>query len=245
MKIGLIGYGKMGHAIERHAAARGHEVVARVDVNNPDEWDALRDADVAIEFTTPGTAVDNYRRAFGLGVPVVSGTTGWTDRMAEIEAECRDGGATFLWSSNFSIGVNLFMALNRYLAGLMSGLPQYSPRMKEIHHVHKLDHPSGTAITLAEGIMAECPGVKGWTEDAAGAGRGELVIEHEREGEVPGTHIVTWDSAVDAITIEHRAKSRDGFAVGAVMAAEWLAGKRGWHTLDEMMRDILRKNQAE
>lgn len=243
MKIALIGYGKMGHAIERHAVARGHEIVARIDRHNPEEWDseALKGADVAIEFSTPATAVDNILRALGLGLPVVSGTTAWTAEMPRVRRVCDEEGATFLWSSNFSIGVNIFMALNRYLASLMADFPQYHPAMKEIHHIHKLDHPSGTAVTLAEGIMAADPAVKGWTEDAV-AGDDMLVIAHEREGEVPGTHIVSWDSEVDAITIEHRAKSRDGFALGAVMAAEWLAGKKGFHTLQEMMHDVIRRS---
>ena len=240
MKIALIGYGKMGQAIERLALERGHEIVACIDRHNPGEWDsdALRHADVAIEFTTPSTAVDNYLKAFERHIPVVSGTTAWTDRMDEIKAACEAQGASFLWSSNFSIGVNIFMALNRYLAAIMAGMPQYHPAMKEIHHIHKLDHPSGTAITLAGQIIEAHPAVTSWTEDPAAADT-ELVISHERQGEVPGTHIVSWDSPVDTITIEHSAKSRDGFALGAVMAAEWLAGRPGFHTLDEMMYDLI------
>lgn len=244
MKIALIGYGKMGHAIERHAIARGHEITARIDRHNPEEWEGegLRRADVAIEFTTPATAFDNVERAVGMGIPTVSGTTGWGDRLDDIRRLSRESGTAFLWSSNFSIGVNIFMALNRYLASLMADLPAYHPSMREIHHIHKLDHPSGTALTLARGLMEADPAIAAWTEDASEAAPGKLLIEHEREGEVPGTHIVTWESDVDAITIEHRAKSRDGFALGAVMAAEWLADKRGCHTLDEMMRDRLRRS---
>lgn len=241
MKIALIGYGKMGHAIERQALSRGHEIVARIDAENIEDIDsdAFRSADVAIEFTMPSVAVDNYYRAFAQGVPVVSGTTGWTSRMDEVKKNCADNGNTFFWTSNFSIGVNLFFALNKYLSALMSGFPQYRPKMREIHHVHKLDHPSGTAITLAEGLASmSCGRISGWTEKP-GDSSGKLLIEHERIGEVPGTHIVEWDSPVDTITIEHRAKSRDGFALGAVMAAEWISGKSGFLTMDMMMRDVI------
>lgn len=240
MKIALIGYGKMGHAIERIALDRGHEIVARIDIDNAADFDspAFASADVAIEFTTPTTAVDNYLHAFKAGVPVVSGTTGWVDKMPQIKEMCADKGATFFWTSNFSIGVNIFFALNKYLAAIMAKEPQYIPSMTEIHHIHKLDHPSGTAITLAEGMIENNPNLKSWTESEDPA-QDELPIAHIREGEVPGTHIVKWDSPVDCITIEHRAKSREGFALGAVMAAEWISGKSGWLTMDMMMKDIL------
>lgn len=240
MKIALIGYGKMGHAIERIALDRGHEIVAKIDIDNAADFNspAFASADVAIEFTTPATAVDNYLRAFKAGVPVVSGTTGWVDKMPQIKEMCADKGATFFWTSNFSIGVNIFFALNKYLAAIMAKEPQYIPSMTEIHHIHKLDHPSGTAITLAEGVMENNPNLKSWTESENPA-QDELPIAHIREGEVPGTHIVKWDSPVDCITIEHRAKSREGFALGAVMAAEWINGKNGWLTMDMMMKDIL------
>lgn len=240
MKIAIIGYGKMGRAIERIALGRGHEIVCRIDEDNVDDLDSpeFAGADVAIEFTRPASAVSNYRRAFAAGVPVVSGTTGWLADMPEIKSLCDKGEGTLFWTSNFSLGVNIFFALNRYLASLMAGLPQYHPSMKEIHHVHKLDHPSGTAITLAQGIEACDPAVKGWTE-ADNAAPDMVKITAEREGEVPGTHIVTWDSDVDTITIEHRAKSRDGFALGAVLAAEWSAGRRGWLTMDEMMHSLV------
>lgn len=240
MKIALIGYGKMGHAIERIALDHGHEIVARIDIDNAADFDspAFASADVAIEFTTPATAVDNYLHAFKAGVPVVSGTTGWVDKMPQIKEMCTDKGATFFWTSNFSIGVNIFFALNKYLAAIMAKEPQYIPSMTEIHHIHKLDHPSGTAITLAEGMMENNPNLKSWTESENPA-QDELPIAHIREGEVPGTHIVKWDSPVDCITLEHRAKSREGFALGAVMAAEWISGKSGWLTMDMMMKDIL------
>lgn len=245
MKIALIGYGKMGHAIERIAKERGHEIVAIIDADNTDDFNspAFASADVAIEFTTPATAAHNCLRAFSHGVPVVCGSTGWADRMPEMKEMCDRGEGTLLWSSNFSIGVNIFFAVNRCLASLMQGFPQYHPEMTEVHHIHKLDHPSGTAITLAEGIIDKNERISAWTEQSPAPtdadGREEMTINHRREGEVPGTHIVTWDSPVDTITIEHRAKSREGFALGAVVAAEWLRDKKGFHTIDEMMRSLV------
>lgn len=240
MKIALIGYGKMGHAIERIALQRGHEIVCKIDIDNADtafDSPEFKSADVAIEFTTPATAYGNCLKAFQKGIPVVCGSTGWKDRMDQVRELCDEGKATFFWTSNFSIGVNLFFAVNRYLSALMKNFPQYHPEMTEIHHIHKLDHPSGTAITLAEGILKECPRVENWSENQSGDDI--LTIKHIREGEVPGTHIVTWDSEVDKITIEHCAKSREGFALGAVMAAEWVKGRSGWLTMDEMLSSIL------
>lgn len=244
MKIALIGYGKMGHAIERVALGRGHTIVSTIDADNIGdmEGEAFRSADVAIEFTSPTSAQANVLRCFKAGVPVVSGSTGWTDKLPEVKTLCDDGYGTLLWSSNFSLGVNIFFKVNRELARLMAHLDQYKPSMEEIHHIHKLDHPSGTAINLAEGIIDEMPRLIGWTEDkeAADANESLIRIDHVREGEVPGTHIIAYDSPVDTITIEHRAKSRDGFALGAVIAAEWLAGRTGWHTMGELM-DYLTK----
>lgn len=226
MKVALIGYGKMGHAIERFLVARGHEITCRIDAENQDAFNsgAFRESEVAIEFSVPASAIANYRKAFCAGVPVVSGTTGWTARIDEVKAMIAEYGATLFWTSNFSIGVNLFMRVNSYLASVMEGFPQYAPSMKEIHHIHKLDHPSGTAITLAEGIIAANSRVARWGEPADGVvpDPETLPIAHERQGEVPGTHIISWNSPVDAITIEHRAFSRDGFALGAVIAAEWV-----------------------
>lgn len=239
MKIALIGYGKMGKAIEKIALSRGHEIVCKIDIDNQDDMDSplFASADVAIEFTTPATAVANYKRAFAHGVPVVSGSTGWLESMPEIKSMCDRGEATFFWTSNFSLGVNIFFAVNRYLAAMMSGFPQYHPSMTEIHHIHKLDHPSGTAITLAEGIIAKDNLIKSWSEDDDAAD--VLRIDHVREGEVPGTHIIKWDSEVDTITIEHCAKSREGFALGAVIAAEWTAGKSGFLTMDQLMHGLI------
>lgn len=240
MKIALIGYGKMGHAIERIAQERGHEIVARIDADNIDDMysETFAAADVAIEFTIPSTAADNCLRALSRGVKVVSGTTAWQARLPEVKAVCDHGDGTFMWSSNYSIGVNVFKAVNRYLARYMANLPQYTPSMNEVHHVHKLDHPSGTAITLAETIIEADPRLKGWTENIP-TPADELLITHEREGEVPGIHSITWDSPVDSITLTHSAKTRDGFALGAVMAAEWIANRRGWHTIDEMVDELI------
>ncbi len=222
MKIALIGYGKMGHMIEEVALERGHEIVARIDMD--DAFD-LNDADVAIEFTTPLTAKDNILRAWAQGVPVISGSTGWRpeelevgDWKLEIEGSrvvVKDeaGKVMLIWSSNFSVGVNIFFDVNKFLAEKMQHQPQYTPSITETHHIHKLDKPSGTAKTLAEQIENELPSLQG------GAG-GRLPIESIREGEVPGTHEVKWDSEEDTIVITHIAKGRRGFALGAVLAAE-------------------------
>ena len=241
MKIALIGYGKMGHAIERFALQRGHEIVCRIDAGDSGAFDSpeFASADVAIEFTMPSAAVGNFACALEKGIPVVSGTTGWTAEMPQVEKMVADMDATLFWSSNFSIGVNLFMRVNAFLAGIMEGFPQYGVSMKEIHHIHKLDHPSGTAITLAEGIIANNSHIKGWTE--TGGDETTMVIEHQRQGEVPGTHIVSWQSPVDAITIEHRAFSRDGFALGAVVAAEWVVAhpeRKGDLSMGDMLKEM-------
>lgn len=245
MNIALTGYGKMGHIIERIAKERNHNVVCIIDKDNTADFDsdAFRSADCVIEFSTPATAVGNIRKSFEQGVPVVCGTTGWTDAMPEIKSLCEDGENTFLFASNFSVGVNIFMAVNRYLARIMNGFPQYRPHMVETHHIHKLDHPSGTAITLAEEIIKETDRISGWCEPEGAEtcckissdNNGELMeIDHIRTGEVPGIHTIDWDSDVDSITITHSAKSREGFALGAVLAAEWLADKKGFHTINEV-----------
>lgn len=229
----------MGRTIERIARERGHEIVSIIDVDNQADFDSpeFRSADVAIEFTTPATAFDNYLKAFERGVKVVSGSTGWTARMPEIEQMCQDGKNTFFWTSNFSIGVNLFFALNSYLARLMNGFPQYQPYMVETHHIHKLDHPSGTALSLANGIIDNCDRIDRWSEDPEGPDA--LVVNHIRRGEVPGIHSITWDSPVDEITITHSAKSREGFALGAVVAAEWVVSQTGFLTMDMLMKRII------
>ena len=241
MKIALIGYGKMGHIIERIALERGHEVVSKVDVDNQDEFEseAFASADVAIEFTVPTKAIENYRKAWAVGVPVVSGTTGWNAVLPELKAEIAEKGYTLFWASNFSLGVNLFFELNRRLATMMNRYADYDVDMTEIHHTEKKDAPSGTAITLAEGILENLDRKDEWVlVDGQGSiDDSQLSIEALREGKVPGTHIVRYDSAVDSITIKHEAKSREGFALGAVVAAEFLVGKSaGFYSMSDLMK---------
>lgn len=235
MKIALIGYGKMGRMIEKTALSRGHEIVSIIDVDNTSDFasEEYASADVAIEFTTPSTAVDNILKSFAAGVPVVCGTTGWMEHLDRIKAMCANAEGTLFYASNYSLGVNIFMAVNRYLSKIMEGFEQYNPSIEEIHHIHKLDHPSGTAITLAEGILSEISRKKTWTEDKDADG---LLITHGREGEVPGIHTITWDSTEDVISLRHEAKGREGLALGAVAAAEWLVGKQGFFTMSDMLK---------
>jgi 4-hydroxy-tetrahydrodipicolinate reductase len=224
MKIALIGYGKMGHMIESIALERGHDIVCIIDQNNLNEFesDNFASADIAIEFTTPQTAKQNILRAWEAGIPVVCGTTGWDVNEFRIKnLELKSDEIGFMWSSNYSIGVNILFALNKQLAKFMEGYPDYTPHMTEVHHIHKLDAPSGTAKTLQEPIGDDRLKIKD--------------IESIREGEVPGIHTVTWDSQEDTITISHSAKSRKGFALGAVIAAEWMKGKTGWHDFTEVI----------
>lgn len=237
MKIALIGYGKMGKTIEQIAVSRGHEIVSIVDINNPEEIhsDNFKSADVAIEFTIPASAFNNYMNCFAAGVPVVSGTTGWLDRIDEIKEKCEKEGKTFFYASNFSIGVNIFFALNKYLAKIMNNFPAYDVKMTETHHIHKLDAPSGTAITLAEGIIENMDRKDRWRLETAEQPT-DLPIHAIREGEVPGIHEITYESDVDYITIKHDAKSRAGFALGAVVAAEFTAGKKGFLGMEDMLK---------
>ena len=240
MKIAIIGYGRMGHVVEEVARERGHHVVCIIDEHNTDmlESAAFRSADVAIEFSQPKAALSNVLASFTAGVPVVCGTTGWLESMPSVRMMCEKGLGTLLWSSNFSIGVNVFKAVNRYMAHLFDKFPQYSCSMEEVHHIHKLDHPSGTAITLADTIVSEVGRLDGWQEpDADGSvSAGRLPIDHRREGEVPGIHTVVWDSEADTLTFTHSAKSRRGFALGAVLAVEWLKGRpTGLYTIDDML----------
>jgi 4-hydroxy-tetrahydrodipicolinate reductase len=230
MKIALLGYGKMGKVIERIALERGHEIVLKKDEFNT--YEGLSNADVAIDFSVPMAAVENISNCFHANVPVVSGTTGWLDRYDEIIALCHEKKGGFISSSNFSLGVNLFFELNDYLAKIMAPYTSYSVAMEEIHHTQKLDAPSGTAISLAKGVI-ENSKYTNWTLDQAAAN--EIHIEALRIADVPGTHTVTYNSEVDSIEIKHTAHNREGFALGAVIAAEWLAGKQGIFT----MKDVL------
>ena len=235
MKIALVGYGKMGKTIEQIALSRGHEIVSIIDINNPEDFqsDAFKSADVAIEFTTPATAFNNYMKSFEAGVPLVSGTTGWLDRLDEVKQICEKEGKTFFYASNFSVGVNIFFALNKYLAKIMNNFPSYDVRMTEVHHIHKLDAPSGTAITLAEGVIENLDRKDRWTLETAEKPT-DLPIHAIREGEVPGIHEIIYESEADTISIKHDAKSRAGFALGAVIAAEFTAGKKGFLGMNDL-----------
>ncbi|RDI58221.1 4-hydroxy-tetrahydrodipicolinate reductase [Flavobacterium glaciei] len=230
MKIALLGYGKMGQVIERIALERGHEIVLKKDENNT--FDGLSNADVAIDFSVPTAAVTNISSCFHAKVPVISGTTGWLEHYDEMAALCTAMNGGFISSSNFSLGVNIFFELNEYLAKIMSKFESYKVEMEEIHHTQKLDAPSGTAISLAKGVI-ENSSYTNWTLDKPEAN--QIHIEAKRIGTVPGTHTVTYNSVVDAIEIKHTAHNREGFALGAVIAAEWIVGKQGIYT----MKDVL------
>ena len=235
MKIALIGYGKMGHTIERIAIERGHEIVLKVTSQNLDEFttDNLKQADVAIEFTKPEAALANITKCFDAGVSVVCGTTGWNKDFQEARALAITHNVAFLQASNFSIGVNIFFEINKKLAALMNKQPDYYVTIEEIHHTEKKDAPSGTAITIAEQIVAEIDRKHKWTLD--GVNKDELNITALREPNVPGTHTVTYNSAVDKLDFVHTAHNRDGFALGAVLAAEFLNDKSGVFE----MKDVL------
>jgi len=230
MKIALLGYGKMGQTIERIALERGHEIVLKKDEFNT--FEGLSNADVAIDFSIPMVAVENISSCFYANVPVISGTTGWLDRYDEMVALCAAKNGAFISSSNFSLGVNLFFELNEYLAKIMSKFDSYKVEMEEIHHTQKLDAPSGTAISLAKGVI-ENSDYTSWTLEEAK--EKQIHIEAIRTENVPGTHTVTYNSTVDTIEIKHTAHNRDGFALGAVIAAEWIVGKHGVFT----MKDVL------
>lgn len=248
MKIALIGYGKMGKMIEQIALQRGHEIVCIIDIDNQDDFasEAFRSADVAIEFTNPMVAYDNYMKAFASDVKVVSGSTGWLEKHGdEVRSLCADGGKTLFWSSNFSLGVAVFSAVNKYLAKLMNRFEEYDVSMSETHHIHKLDAPSGTAITLAEGILENLERKHNWVSGTllsadgtlsgtAECGADELPINSIREGEVPGIHSIRYESEADSITITHDAKSRRGFALGAVLAAEYTAEHQGFLGMSDL-----------
>ncbi len=230
MKIALLGYGRMGKEIEKIALERGHEIVLRKTEEN--DYSGLEYADVAIDFSIPTAATENISTCFNHNIPVVSGTTGWLEHYNDMTDLCKEKNGAFLYGSNFSVGVNLFFELNSYLAKLMANIKEYNVSMEEIHHTQKLDAPSGTAITLAQGIIAETD-YKQWTMD--NANDNEIYIDAKRIEDVPGTHSVFYKSTVDEIEIKHTAFSRQGFALGAVIAAEWILGKKGIFT----MKDVL------
>ena len=253
MKFALIGYGKMGHMIEEIALQRGHQIVSIIDVDNPEDFntEAFRSADAANEFTNPTDAYGNYLKAWEQGVKVVSGSTGWLkEHRADVERACREEGHTLFWASNFSLGVALFSAVNKYLARLMNACPEYDVSEVETHHVHKLDAPSGTAITLAEQICSELDRktdwVKGQVKNADGSLTGTtdtpanlLRIDAVREGEVPGIHTITYNSDADMIQITHSAHNRRGFALGAVLAAEFTARHSGLLSTDDLFAELM------
>lgn len=241
----------MGKMVERIALGRGHTICCVVEEGEAGKFGSpeFRQADVAIDFTVPAAEPANVEACFGAGVPVVCGTTGWAAELGRVAERCRQGEGCLLWSSNFSIGVNVFRAVSRRLAELMDKEPQYSPELEEVHHVHKLDHPSGTAVTLAEDIVDSLTRLRGWEDDGESgtasaerklqqAAGGTLPVEWRREGEVPGIHTIRWSSPQDSITLTHSANSREGFALGAVVAAEWLAAKHpgsGYFTMQDVL----------
>jgi 4-hydroxy-tetrahydrodipicolinate reductase len=233
MKIALLGYGKMGQTIERIALERGHEIVLKKDEFNT--YEGLSNADVAIDFSIPMVAVSNISSCFHANVPVISGTTGWLEDYDEMVALCVAKNGAFISSSNFSLGVNLFFELNEYLAKMMSKFDSYQVEMEEIHHTQKLDAPSGTAISLAKGVIENSAYTK-WTLDNPKPK--EIYIEAKRIENIPGTHTVTYNSIVDSIEIKHTAHNRDGFALGAVIAAEWIVGKKGVFTMKDVLELI-------
>ena len=236
MQIAIIGYGKMGREIKTAAQEKGYEIVLTVDKDNTEQLnpEILGKADVALEFTTPETAEENIIACFNAGVPVVCGTTGWTGRLPEIERLCREKDQALFYASNFSIGVNIMFKLNRWLAGVMNRFPAYDAELAEIHHIHKKDAPSGTAITLAEDILKGIERKTGWINDHTQSPE-LLPVISQRTGEVPGTHIITYRSPSDVFEISHRALNRSVFASGAVLAAEFIRGKTGVFKMEDLL----------
>lgn len=235
MRIALFGYGKMGKEIEQIALQRGHEISLKITSENTDQREEARDkADVIIEFSKPEVAIDNINIALETGIPVVVGTTGWLDALEDVSNKVADMNGALLWASNFSIGVNIFFEINSKLAELMNPHADYSCEVEETHHIHKLDAPSGTAISIAHGIIQQLDRKTSWALDTSDNPK-DLVIKAHRVDEVPGTHLVNYESDIDKLTIRHEAKNRKGFAMGSVIAAEWLMGKKGVYT----MKDVL------
>jgi 4-hydroxy-tetrahydrodipicolinate reductase len=234
MKIILLGYGKMGKTIERIAHGRGHEISARIDIDNQHEFESVK-GDVAIEFSHPDAAFENIQKALYKDIPVVCGTTGWLGRKSEIDDLCKKRGGAFFYASNYSLGVNIFFRLNEYLARIMNGFPDYNVELDEIHHTQKKDAPSGTAITLAEGIIRNVPRKEKWTNEESEE-PSDLIIKSFRIADIPGTHVVKYNSPIDDIEIKHTAHSREGFATGAVLVAEWIKNKKGVLTMDDFLK---------
>lgn len=232
MKIALFGYGKMGKMIEKTALARNHTIAAKIDVNSQEA--DLSEVDAAIDFSTPDAAFGNIKKCLELGIPIISGTTGWLDDYDKAVALCQERNGAFIYASNFSLGVNVFFELNAYLAKMMGNLDEYTLSMEEVHHTQKLDAPSGTAISLAEGIIKNSD-YESWQLEKGSESEKVIPIRSKRIADVPGTHSVTYESKVDRIAIEHTAHNREGFALGAVVAAEWIRGKTGIFS----MKDVL------
>ncbi len=236
MKIALIGYGKMGKEIESIALERNHEIITRIDQKCGEPFDSqkVEQCDVAIEFTAPESAYDNYINAFKAGVPVVSGTTGWLDKLGDVKQKCNEYEQAFFYASNFSLGVNVFFEINRQLAKIMNNFEQYDIELEETHHTQKLDAPSGTAISLAEDIIKKVERKSTWVKEKA-TEKNQLPIRAKRIENVPGIHEVIYDSDIDFIQIKHSAKSRKGFALGAVLAAEFLKDKKGIYGMKDLL----------
>jgi 4-hydroxy-tetrahydrodipicolinate reductase len=237
MKILLLGYGKMGKAIEQIAVSRNHSIAGKIDSHNQEDLYKIKGdaADVAIEFSQPESAFTNIKYCLENNIPVVSGTTGWLDKKTELDTLCRMKGGAFFYASNYSVGVNLFFHFNKILARIMDSYPEYKVSMEEIHHTEKKDAPSGTAITLAEGILQQSSSKKQWVNTSSPL-EGDLPIISKRIDKVSGTHTITYDSGVDSIEIKHTAHSRHGFAEGAIVAAEWLAGKKGVFGMNDLLK---------
>ena len=242
MKLALLGYGKMGRIIEQIALDRGHQIVLRIDAFNPEELTAenLQKADVAIDFSTPASVLNNIDRCFEAGISIVVGTTGWYGKLQEVKNKCDSGNKSLLYASNFSVGVNVFFHINKVLARIMNQYSQYEVQVEEIHHTQKLDSPSGTAMTIAEEIIDQLARKNEWVNELVGDNEEvvlkpeQLLIESHRMEEVPGTHTVIYSSEVDEIEIKHTAHSRTGFALGAVLAAEWMKDRKGFYNITDM-----------
>lgn len=237
MKIAILGYGRMGREIERLALAGGHEIVVKTDISNQDGFNpgTAAECDVALEFTGPDAAADTILTALSLGVPVVSGSTGWLERYDEVKRFCIDRGGSFIHSSNFSIGVNILFRINSELARIMQGMPGYRAEIEEVHHTAKIDAPSGTAISLAGQISANHAGYDGWTGINKDKEDGKVPVASVREGSVPGIHVVRWTSDADIISLRHEALNRSGLAAGALLAADFVASRQGVFTMADVL----------